>query len=595
MIASMAHEPSYVAGSFSAPEIGVHVAWLTHPNSFAFRESGAHEGGALGVAFAGECFDVPAECRGRYIVRNYMDRGEAFISSLNGLFSGVVVDRRRGRSIIFNDRYSSERIYYHKNKDALYFASEIKALLRVLPELRKFDNEGVAQHLAYGCTMADKTLFHGVSRLPGATCWLWDRDGRDRRTPYFSTADFESLGPLSPRQFSTQFNETFTKVLPKYGDSDEPLGISLTGGLDTRMIMACLEPAASRQVCYTFAGSSDNLLDSRIAAKVAQRLGLGHHIIRIGKPFLDRFSEHLDSTVTVTDGNAGTLGAHEIYLNRQARNLAGIRLTGNFGSEVLRSASTFKPLGLDSSLFEPEWQRRIGDQETRADPKRGIHPTTFSAFREVPWNLFGTLAACRSQVTFRTPYLDNELVALAYRTPDALRGSAAPALDLIRSRNPSLGAIPTDRGRTLDEGGIKHVARRVSSELSFKLDYMHKEGLPSSLAHFSFVLSALDRIGLLGQHKFLAYRLWFQNELRTHVADVLNSSGTFGMPFWNRPFLERMLQAHVRGTRNFVQEIGTVLTFESIQRNLLSIACPNNERKDPVIPRFTGANGPAYV
>ena len=66
-------------------------------------------------------------------------------------------------------------------------------------------------------------------------------------------------------------------------------------------------------------------------------------------------------------------------------------------------------------------------------------------FREIPSSLFGSLAAGRSQVTFRTPYLDNDLVSLAYRAPADARRSPDSALRLIGESDPRLGRIPTDR------------------------------------------------------------------------------------------------------------------------------------------------------
>ena len=81
--------------------------------------------------------------------------------TLNGLFSGLLVDRRRNLALLFNDRYGIERIYYHETPAALYFASEAKALLRVLPELRAFDEE------ASGHLMPDFGIVGGTTF---ATC-----------------------------------------------------------------------------------------------------------------------------------------------------------------------------------------------------------------------------------------------------------------------------------------------------------------------------------------------------------------------------------------------------------------------------------------
>ena len=93
----------------------------------------------------------------------------------------------------------------------------------------------------------------------------------------------------------------------------------------------------------------------------SQRRSLGLAALSTGSCALARISfqtlqAHVDRTVYITDGCLGALGAHEIYLNAQACRLAPVRLTGNFGSEVLRGVSTFKPIGLSHDLLSPAIQ-----------------------------------------------------------------------------------------------------------------------------------------------------------------------------------------------------------------------------------------------
>src|SRR5262249_31350899 len=160
---------------------------------------------------------------------------------------------------------------------------------------------------------------------------------------------------------------------------------------------------------------------------------------------------HADRTVYITDGCFGILGAHEIYLNAQARRLAPVRLTGNFGSEILRGVSTFKPVGLSQDLLHPEFGHSLTGSALSVSRE---HPIPFAASWEIPWKLFGSVAAGRSQLTFRTPYLDNELVALAYRAPEDLRRSPLVASRLINANNAALSKIPTDRGFAGDNSGL---------------------------------------------------------------------------------------------------------------------------------------------
>lgn len=562
MISSMNREPFYELGTGECAELGLYGGWVAHPRSFAARQSGERPDGTL-VLVSGECVADDGEPD---IPGLYRAAGSGFLGALNGLFSGVVVDSARRRALLFNDRYGIERLYVHETQDTVYFASEAKALLRVLPELRALDDRGVAHFLAFGCTQGRQTLFRGVELLEGGTCWTFERDSQ-RKERYFSPSSWEVQPALEAGEFDEAFEETFRRVLPRYVGDGSGLGISLTGGLDTRMIMAGLPRTVAAPVCYTFSGETDRLLDERIAARVAAACGLPHHVLRVGADFLSAYPELVDRTVEATDGTFGATGAHEIYLNRLARDLAPIRLTGNFGSEILRSMSTFKPIGLSPDLLAPEVGAAVRALSA-ANRRKSEHPVTCSAFQEIPWGLFGSLAAGRSQISFRTPYLDNEIVALAYRAPAGARQSSDSALHLV-SQHPALAAIPTDRGLRYGDRGLGRLGRRGFSEATFKLDYLHKEGLPNWLSRAEPLLSALSMTGLLGLHKYLPYRRWFRRELAQHVRDVLTDPNTARLPYWRRGALDRLVEDHVRGRRNHVNEINAVLTLEAVDRLLL--------------------------
>jgi asparagine synthase (glutamine-hydrolysing) len=581
MIASMKHEPIYTSGTYAAPEMGVYGGWVAHESSFAARQVFFNERKDIALLFSGECFVDPGtgaelkgkghelgEAAGSWLVHFYEEQGDRFFEKLNGLFSGLLIDKRRNRAFLFNDRYGVERIYFCETKDTTYFASEAKALLRILPELRAFDAEGVAQFLTYGCTLEWRTLFRGVQLLPGGSVWSFE-GGTCYKRKYFSPETWEAQPALSVESYQSEFEETFRRILARYVEPDADTGVSLTGGLDTRMIMACLPVTNPKYKCYTFVGANELTLDARLAAKIAASLGLEHRALRIGPDFLQYFDTYFDRTVYVTDGCAGAVSSHEIYFNAQARQISSVRLTGNFGSELLRSVSTFKPLGLQPRLLSDSYAKAViaaTQRATNDDP----HPVTFAAFREIPWGLFGLLAAGRSQVTFRTPYLDNDLVALAYRVPATLRRSPLSALRLIKRANPHLARIPTDRGELLGSSGVGRAFRRVFGEVTFKLDYYREEGLPTLLSPFNPLLSSLSSLGILGLHKFLPYRRWFREELGSIVLERLSSRRVREAPWWARNVAETLAKAHISGQGNYLRELNAITTLEAIDRLLLS-------------------------
>jgi len=599
MTRCMEHEAFYVSGIHTVPEMCIYGGWAGLENSPDPAQIFFNEQRDIALLFCGECF-IDQQTRtglrrrghnfgkqaGDWLVHLYEEEGDGFFERLNGLFSGLLIDKKKSRAFLFNDRYGMERIYWCETRHALYFASEAKALLRILPELRAFDEEGLAQFLAFGCTLEWRTLFRGVSLLPGASLWSFEK-GIHRKKRYFSPAAWESRPTLSGECFESQFQETFQEILPRYFESDGRIGISLTGGLDTRMIMAGRPETGEKPICYTFAGENGETIDARLAARVAATCGLDHRILRIGPDFFSNFASHADRTVYITDGCFGVQGAHEIYLHRRARELAPVRLTGNFGSEVLRSMSTFKPLGLSPELFSPEFGQAV-QRSTSGLCCTHEHPVTFGAFREIPWNLFGSLAAGRSQVTFRTPYLDNEIVALAFQAPGNFRTTPLQALRFVKNNSIPLSNIPTDRGLTGANPGLIGGLRHFLSEAAFKFEYHTNEGLPHCLSPLDQFFKMINPgARLLGSHKYLHYRSWFRAELAAHMSGIFADARIRRMSFWNSGFIEHMAADHICGRKNYIREINAVLTIEAVER-LLFQGLPRGLE-------FSGAAGAASI
>jgi asparagine synthase (glutamine-hydrolysing) len=580
MVRAMKHEPFYVSGTHAWLEMGVYCGWVAHQNAFASDQVFQSQQHDVALVFSGECFLDP-EARsllqrrrhtveatdGSWLIPLYLELGDRFFEKLNGLFSGLLVDQRQKKAFLFNDRYGMERLYWHETEEAFFFASEAKSLLQVLPELREFDWQGVAQLLSLGCTVGEQTLFRGIQLAPGGSLFSF-ANARCHKARYFQPETWASQPVLSADSFQEEFEGTVKRILPHYFKAKSNIGISLTAGLDTRMIMACM-PGRENVLSYTFSGTKGQTLDDRLAARVASACQVPHQLLRIGPDFFTNFRAHADKTVYVTDGCFGILGTHEIYLTQQARRLAPTRLTGNFGSEVLRGVTTFKGVGVASRLVNPQIDMPpVSATDTITGTARA-HPVTFAAFHEIPFSLFGSLAAGRAETVFRSPYLDNEIVALAYRMPEQSRRSPHGSLRLIHKANPALAEIPTDMGLGATNNGVVSLLRHAWAKATFKLDYFNNEGLPHWLSAFDPFVRGLDRIGLIGLHKYLHYRSWFKEELSGYVQDVFDDVLARRSAFWNISSLERIRREQTSERKNCTAEVNAVLTLDAVERLLL--------------------------
>jgi asparagine synthase (glutamine-hydrolysing) len=124
------------------------------------------------------------------------------------------------------------------------------------------------------------------------------------------------------------------------------------------------------------------------------------------------------------------------------------------------------------------------------------------------------------------------------------------------------------------------MARRLFAEVTFKLDYLHREDSPQALGWADPILQVLDRAGVLGLHKFLPYRHWFRQEAGESIREILTDRSTLDLPWWDGSALERIVEMHLAGRANFVREIDAALSLEAAHRVLLKAPTPAGEPLD---------------
>jgi asparagine synthase (glutamine-hydrolysing) len=583
MLRCMMHEPSYRSGTYANEELGLCAGWVSHAGSFSdcmplwngrrdvcLIFSGEDFGGPGDGARAGMQADEPAAGNGGHLIRLYEAMGLSFIEKLNGWFGGLLIDLRKKIAVLFNDRYGLHRIYYHEGPEHLYFASEAKALLQVVPSLRRLDPRGVAETFACGAVLQNRTLFAGVSLLPGGSMWTFPSGGRVSKETYFSPEAWERQPAMSGSDFYEHLKETFRGILPRYLRGDNPVAMSLTGGLDGRMIMAWADTPRGALPCYTFAGPYRECADVTIARRIAQLCGQPHRTIAVGEEFLASFPSLAAKSIFVSDGAMDVTGAVELYANRIAGQIAPVRLTGNYGSEIVRGNVAFRPGRLATALLQPELAKSVAAAEQTYHAERDVHPVSFIAFKQVPWHHHARLAVEQSQLTVRSPFLDNDLVALMYRAPPETLASTEPSLRLIDEGNPLLARLPTDRGLVYHPTPILDRARNLLAEFTAKAEYAYDYGMPQRLAALDHLLAPLhpERM-FLGRHKFYHFRVWYRDQLSPYLKAVLLDPRARCRDYLQGTVLESMVNAHTSGRQNWTREIHRALTLELVHRELI--------------------------
>jgi len=582
MVGAQRHENFYTCGTWSDEALGVYVGWVARRGSFCDGMPLRNESGEIVLTFSGEEFPEPGtvehlrrqghEFAGHgpdYLV-HLAEEDPRFPAGLNGRFHGLVADRTRRTATLFNDRYGMHRLNFHESKDAFYFAAEAKAILAVRPELRRLEPRGLGEFVACGAVMENRTLFEGIELLPQGSAWVFRGGVLETKGRYFNQREWEEQEPLDQESFYQQLREVFARNLPRYFGGGERVAMSLTGGLDTRMVLAWQKPAPGTLPCYTFGSLYRDNQDVLRARELAHAWGQTHQVIPAGKEFLSRFGQYAERTVSLGDGCADLSRSPDVYINERAREIAPVRMTGNYGGEILRRVRTFKPELPFPGLFAPElvnFAKQAG--ETYAETLRG-HPVSLICFKQLPWNHYGILALEESQLSLRSPFLDNDLVRTVFRAPSPALDDHGVSQRLIADGNRNLLDIPTDRGLAGKRGRLTGAACRALLTLTFKAEYAYDLGMPQWVARLDHVFSALhlERI-FLGRHKVFHFRIWYREALAGYVREALLDPRSLSRPYVNRKRLEAVVQGHLGGDCNYTAEIHKLLTLELIHRLFL--------------------------
>ena len=583
MLETIRHESFYGTGTWIDESLGVYVGWTVRKNPFSGVMPFHNERGDVSLVFSGEEYPEPGAIRRlkerghscdaegpSYLVHHY-EEDSTFPRNLNGMFHGLLTDRRHGTAMLFNDRIGMHRLCYHESNEVFYFAAEAKAILAVRPELRKADPKGIGEFVACSCVLEDRTIFEGIRVLPAGSAWIFRDSSLEEKGTYFRPREWEDQASLEPESYYRELREVFSRNLPRYFAGHERIGMTLTGGLDTRVIMAWHQAPPGSLPCYTFGSVYRDNQDVRVARRVASVCQQPYEVITVGNEFISQFPHYAERSIYLTEGAVDVYRSSDLYVSERAREIAPVKIVGTYGSEIVRQSVMFKPMALVQGLFHPEFLSHVHQAGDTYAALRREHPVTFAAFRQSPWYHHGILALEQTQLRVRSPYLDNDFVRTVYRAPKSSNGANDDArLRLIKDGSAALAQFPTDRGVGGNSGYLFSAAARGFLEFTFKAEYAYDYGMPQWLTRIDHSFSPLhfERL-FLGRHKLLHFRVWYRDALSKYVREMLLDPQTLSRPYLERKGVEEVVNGHTNGTRNYTTAIHKLLTLELLHRLFL--------------------------
>lgn len=553
-----------------------------------------NEDGSLVIVFNGEIYnfsDLTEElvARGHVfrtrsdtetILHAYEEYGEECVTRLRGMFTFAIWDSRRRRLLLARDRLGKKPLYYYRGNGFLAFASEIKALLECPEAPREIEPESLDLYLSLRYVPGPRTMFKHIFKLQPGHLLVLDAGAVHIRK--YWDLEYRQPDPHPKTYYLERFNELLEESVRLRLIAEVPLGVFLSGGLDSSAILAVMSRITGGARIKTFSVGyqashrrEEEANEFHFARLAAKTFGSEHHEFRLGvtdfRDFLPGLVWHLDEPLA--DPSCIPL----YYLSKLAREYVTVILSGEGADEILAGYSIYqKMLALETvrgslGSWAPWFAARLAGLapgEARRSrlrlaslPLEARYKGVSRGFRpELKRRLLNGRGAAGSDARLEELFshyhrrvaqasaLDRMLyVDTKVWLPDdiLLKGDKMTMANALELRVPFLDhklvefAASLPAGLKLNRGWGKFLLRQAMGGVVPKAILKRsKKGFPVPTAD------------------------WLRVQLRNFTRDTLLAPNSACRLFFDTGPLEKTIQEHEQGRVNRDQEIWTLMVFE---------------------------------
>jgi asparagine synthase (glutamine-hydrolysing) len=552
------------------------------------------------VVYNGEIYNFPElrlelESRGHrfythtdteVIVHLYEEMGRDCVQKLRGMFAFAIYDTRNRRLLLARDRLGIKPLHYAFADGRLLFASEIKSILAVAPELATIDQPALWQYMYFGYIPDPATAFVPIQKVPPGHVLEFE-GGKVSVHKYWDLPEYGTHQPRGEEECLQELEQRLAEAVRIRLIADVPLGALLSGGTDSSTVVALMARASSRPVkTFSVSFRHADFNEALYARLVAERFGTEHHEL-ILEPNVVETVEALTRSLEEPFGDSSILPTY--YISRLARQHVTVALSGDGGDEAFAGYERYQ-IHLQRRNFQwiPEWAGRFYRKQLHPRLPSRVPGRNLAYSVSLPW-------AERYLEGVSLQAFDREMALLSHDFRATALGDADPMSALRRYLNEAPGHDPLSRVLYLDTktylpGDILTKVDRMSMLTSLEvrvpiLDHLFLAwvtGLPPEWKmrgeKQKYILTKLaERVGVpkevLDRPKqgfALPLRHWMRNELKDLIMSVLLDSSTLQRGYFDPRGVRRLLDEHFQKRRDHSARIWRFLMFELWHRNFLA-------------------------
>lgn len=528
------------------------------------------------LVFHGELYNNPGPLADpEYVLDLFIQKGEQCVSTLSGIFSFVIYDSATGELRLFSDKFGLLPLYFSVSARGITFAAEIKSVLRDDTIEKRLDYRSFGDFLHFGQILGQKTLLANIQLLPAASILTYSSaTGKHAIKPYWY------LGDLFPEERTAPSRDSLEEVVSsligairsRSGQLDQ-LGLSLSGGLDSRGILAGLQQDAQHIRTYTL--GLPGCADQRLAQRMAKVAGTRHEFVPLEHEYTEHFYSLAERMVLLSDGMYLPHEATEVLALDYFKRADFTILLRGHGGEIAKAALAYPvmvtPRILSSNngnvldhiyeatnlvrrdidlrnLLSPSFYACVNEsareslKESCGVMPRGLTPADVCLFyyinEHIRRQVVGSLDIFRTQIEIRMPYVDEDFIKVLLRLPLNLRNRGEVHYSLVKRCMPQLMKIPdANTGAPLDAGSLR---LWVTDKFN----------------------SVMKRLSVTGFRHYTEFQKWHREGFRDSSEKIIFCPRTAERDMYNMDFLRTVFDQHTSGRKNYGHLLGTIVGME---------------------------------
>ncbi|MBV9228424.1 MAG: asparagine synthase (glutamine-hydrolyzing) [Chloroflexi bacterium] len=573
----------------------------------------SNEDGTVWLSFNGEIYNfqdlVPtleqaghrfrSRSDSEVIIHAYEQWGPDCLQRFIGMFAFAIWDSRKRTIFMARDRMGEKPLYYWSDGTHFAFCSELKGLLKLPFVPRHLNLHALQSYLSYEYVPSPESIFTDIRKLPAGHCLEIRLDGSaqgrqtaDWRPHKYWDVQFQTTetGSRSVQDYAHELRELLRKAVRRCLISDVPLGLFLSGGLDSSTLLALMtEVTTERPKTFSIGFEEKTFSELHYADIAARHFGSEHHVEILTPDVRDL----IQTVAGFLDEPFADASALPTYLvSHMARKHVTVALSGDAGDELFAGYDWYRAQRVAAATIDrlPEALRhQLSAFATNIPPnskKKGLGNIA-RRFLEV-----ATLPKSMQQARWQLFWRDEELAKLL-TIPEDDRSSAI---------DPSLLAFFAGSGSThsLDQQQYVDLKRYLPDDILFKVDRMSMAvsletrgplmdytlvefaaSLPPSLRLHGLTTKYLLRQAmadilpqqLLRRPKLgfnIPYKNWLRNELSDLLRDALSPTRLRQQGLFHPQYVQTLIDEHTGGVRDHAHKLWQLLIFQLWAERYLS-------------------------